>query len=140
MDERTTVTIDPVDQNVVNRIAKGSRVVGEYESVGGILIQGHVDGSPLTVRDGPLILLEGGVLTGDATVHGDVFLFGRAGAADTDGGGLNLKVHGSLHIAATAKTYGTIACKQLHTYAGCLVNSAITTLSEGQSGVKIGIG
>ena len=129
MSGKKTIQIDPVTANVVNRVAEGTRVSGEYHSDGGVLVQGHIEGAPVTVKNGPLIVLDGASVSGQVIVHGDAYIFGAAGSARFPAGGLEMVVHGVLHVAATGETFGSVSCRQLETYAGCRLNSAIATIS-----------
>ena len=129
MSGKKTIQIDPVSANVVNRVAEGTKVRGEYHSDGGVLVQGEIEGSPLTVKNGPLIVMEGATVSGQIVVHGDAYIFGSAGSARFAAGGLDMVVHGVLHVASTGETFGTLSCRQLETYAGCRLNSAVATIS-----------
>lgn len=123
-----TIEIDPVRHNLVNRIAPGTEVEGAIKTTGGLLVQGRITGKTLEVTGGPLVLQVGGVLLGKVVVVGDCYLFGTAGDQGLPNGGLDLEVHGTVHVAKTAKTYGALACQQLATYAGGSINSTIRTI------------
>ncbi|WP_291517422.1 polymer-forming cytoskeletal protein [Acidovorax sp.] len=127
------IEIDPVAQNLVNRIAPGTSVSGQFHSEGGLLIQGKANCTDMRVVNGPLVLQEGASLTGTIVVHGDAFLFGKLGDATSPHGGVNLEVHGAVHVATTAETFGQIACQSLATYKGCQLNSAIRTIPKDAS-------
>ncbi|MDX9956491.1 MAG: polymer-forming cytoskeletal protein [Anaerolineae bacterium] len=129
MADKKKILIDPVSANIVNRVAEGTKVRGEYHSDGGLLLQGEIQGTPLIVSNGPLIVMAGATVSGEVVVHGDVYVFGSAGSARFPAGGLDMVVHGVLHVASTGETFGSISCKQLETYAGCRLNSAVATSS-----------
>lgn len=122
------IEIDPVAQNLVNRIAPGTVVTGTFSSEGGLLVQGEVHCARMEVRNGPLIVQAEGKLKGNIVVTGDVWIFGQAGEANAQEGALYLEVHGAVHVAAGARTYGTIACQTLATYSGCQLNSTVKTI------------
>lgn len=121
------IEIDPVRDNLTNRISTGTVMRGALTSSGGLLIQGHLVGEPLVVKEGPLLVHESGVLQGNVIVHGDCYIFGTAGSPDSEDGSLNLEVRGVLHLASTCRTFGSIVCSDLATYNGCSVNSKIKT-------------
>jgi cytoskeletal protein CcmA (bactofilin family) len=120
------LALDTVSANIVNRVAAGSVLRGEMSWNGGVLLQGHLEGAPIVIHGG-LVLMEDATIRGSIEVHGDAFLFGQAGAAGEHDGALQLKVHGVLHIGATAKTYGAIHCQSFEAYVGSEVNSVITS-------------
>lgn len=120
------LSLDTVSANITNRVAAGGVLRGDLSWNGGLLVQGHVDGSPLVVH-GALVVMDGASIRGEVTVHGDAFLFGQAGEHDVQGGNLQLTVHGIVKIGPTAKTYGRIQCQSFETYVGSQVNSAIAT-------------
>ncbi len=128
-----TIEIDPVRHNLVNRIAPGTQVEGAIKTTGGLLVQGRITGKTLEVTGGPLVLQVGGVLLGKVVVVGDCYLFGIAGDPNLPNGGLDLEVHGTVHVAKTAKTYGAMACQQLASYAGGAINSSIRTIPSPQA-------
>ena len=122
------IEIDPVQQNLVNRIAPGAEFSGLFRSAGGLLIQGRATGAPMEITAGPLVVQAGGVLLGKVIVIGDCYIFGQAGDPNLPDGGLDLEVHGTVHAANTSKTYGAIACQNLATYVGCDLNSTLRTI------------
>lgn len=128
-----TIEIDPVRQNLVNRIAPGTEASGAIKTNGGLLVQGRVTGQTLEVNGGPLVLQEGGILLGKVVVVGDCYLFGTAGDQTLPNGGLDLEVHGTVHVAKTARTFGSLACQHLATYAGGSINSTIRTIPATQT-------
>lgn len=122
------VVIDPVTSNLVHRIAPGSSVAGEFVLEGGMLVQGQVTGSPMLVRNGPLVIELGGKLMGRVEVFGDVFVFGSVGDPEAHDGGVSLEVHGTVHVASTGKTYGHMSVQHLASYEGATINSTLKTI------------
>lgn len=122
------IEIDPVRDNLVNRVASGAYLRGSMKTNGGMLVQGTIHGETLEISNGPLVLHEEGVLLGKVTVLGDCYIFGRAGDENLPNGGLELEVHGTVHVAKTARTFGTIACQHLATYAGGAINSVVRSI------------
>jgi hypothetical protein len=117
------IVIDPVTSNLVNRIAPGCSVAGEFNLDGGMLVQGQVTGSPMVVRNGPLLIESGGKLMGRVEVHGDVFVFGAIGDAEAHEGGVTLEVHGTLHVGETGKVFGHVVMQRLASYDGATINA-----------------
>jgi len=117
------VMIDPVQQNITNRIAAGTVLKGEYMSKEGLLVQGSVCGEPLVIEGGILIIEAGGQLLGRVRVMGDCYIFGQAGDPSHVDGGLDLEVYGTIHVAATGVTHGAIAFHHLASYEGSSLNS-----------------
>ncbi|MDP3827498.1 MAG: polymer-forming cytoskeletal protein, partial [Polaromonas sp.] len=76
-----TIIIDPVGMNIINRLAPGSKFIGQLESEGGLLIEGTIVGNVL-VSGGPLVLMEHGSITGDVTCEDDAYLFGKIHPAE----------------------------------------------------------
>lgn len=124
----TKITLDPIKNNIRNMVAQGTVVEGQYQAQGGLFLAGQMRGAPLTVVDGPLLVYEQAVLLGRAVVHGDVYVLGTVGSSEEGDGDLDLIVYGTLHVASTGRTFGTIACFDLNTYVGSSLNSRIRTL------------
>lgn len=124
------IELDPVKDNLCNRIAPGGAIKGAISMMGGVLVQGTVIGEPMHVHDGPLLLQEDGVLRGRIIVDGDAYIFGIAGDPNEPEGSLDLEVRGVIHLASTCRTYGVITCAEVATYKGCEVNSKIRTLQQ----------
>ncbi|CAN7623154.1 polymer-forming cytoskeletal protein [Acidovorax delafieldii] len=124
------IVIDPVKANLVNRIAANSRLVGNLEFDGGVLLHGCIKGETATIKSGPLVIPSGGVALGNIIVYGDCYVFGCVGDPASPESEVRLEVHGTIHVADGAKTYGVLACRNLATYAGCEVNSKVVTIHD----------
>lgn len=123
MKRSTSIVIDPVAMNIVNRIAKGSVYRGVLNCAGGILVEGVLEGE-LFVHGGPLVLMEGGVIVGDVTAHGDAYVFGQLGRATGD---TRVTVQGEGHFAVTARSVATIACARPQIYQGAKLEGVLDT-------------
>ena len=124
---QTSVVIDPVAMNIANKVAAGSKVTGDYATGGGILIEGQFRGN-LHVTDGPLVLLEGGHLSGCIEVQGDAYIFGTIGADSDDQ--TTVTVRGELHLTSKCHVHGRILFAKLATYQGANVHGSIESLVQ----------
>lgn len=109
-----TVKIDPVAMNIVNRIAPGTVSKGDLSFEGGLLLQGHHEGT-LRMSGGPLVI-EGGSIDGHGEVHGDAWVFGRVGRAGAPEGEHSLTVHGTLHLTGRAETHAVLRAQKFAHY------------------------
>lgn len=126
------MVLDPVRDNVVNRLAKGGSFRGDWDCQGGLLCDGVLTGSPLVVREGPLILTQTGRLMGRVVVNGDVFVFGQAGQPDDllTAPQLDLVCHGTLYVAEGAVVYGTVAYGKIAIYDGGELSASVKPIRE----------
>jgi hypothetical protein len=127
-----TVRIDPISMNITNRIAAGSASSGTLKFTGGLLLQGNHHGD-LEIEGGPLVV-EGGSLTGQATVYGDAYIFGRIGGPEEAGDDTVLTVHGVLHLTGRAETWGLLRSAKLASYNGAKINGSIQTIAAAEVG------
>jgi len=126
MKRPTSVVIDPVAMGIVNKIAAGSKFSGTNSVTGGILIQGACEGR--LIVDGPLVLMEGGSLTGEIEVHGDAYIFGQVGTSgDT---ATTLTCHGELHLTSKCVAYGRMRYANVTLYKGGQINSVMQSLPD----------
>lgn len=126
-DRNVTVTLDPVSMNVVNRIARGSRMSGPAEMSGGLLLQGQFRGD-LVVRDGPLWIHEGAEISGGTVdVEGDVYVLGRVGRPD-DSVQTVLRCSGVLHVSEIGTVFATMQCPRPIFYEGAQIKGSFETL------------
>ena len=124
-----TLTIDPIAMNVVNRVAPGSRLSGDLQFEGGLLVQGEVSGN---IRvNGRLIIWKGGVVRGAIRVQGDLYLFGRLGAQDAEAQDTLLECIGMAYVAQTGVSTGTLMAKRLQLYEGADLRGPFKTLKLG---------
>ena len=121
-----SIVIDPVGMNIVNRIASGTKVVGSQECPGGALVQGTFDGT-LVVSNGPLVLMQGGVISGDIVCHQDAYLFGTI-AAKADGSQTQLYVMGAVFLAESLNATADITAGVFKTYEGAQIDGRIKTV------------
>lgn len=128
MKTEETIVIDPVGMNIVNRIAPGTKAVGTLECSGGLIVQGHFEGT-LVVTDGPLVLMQGGVIAGDFDCKQDAYLFGTI-AAKPGGDQSQLTVGGAAFMAETLDAKADITAGVFKTYEGAQVDGRIRTVRK----------
>ena len=121
-----SIIIDPVGMNIVNRIAPGTKATGTQACAGGLLVQGSFEGS-LVVSEGPLVLMQDGVLCGDIVCHQDAYLFGTI-AAKPDGTQSQLTVTGTVFLAETLNAVADITAGVFKTYEGAQIDGRIKTV------------
>lgn len=126
-----TIIIDPVGMNIVNRIAPGSKFVGEFESVGGLLIEGTFVGNVL-VSEGPLVLMEHGTITGNVTCEDDAYLFGKIHPKDGEEHS-ELIAGGAVFMAQTLEARTNITAGAIKTYDGAQVDGRIRTVRKSKT-------
>ena len=124
-----TLTLDPIAMNVVNRVAAGGQLSGELQFEGGLLVQGEVSGN---IRiNGPLIIWTGGAVRGRVRVTGDLYLFGRLGAAGVDAHDTSLECQGMAYVSKTGVSTGTLMARRLQLYEGADLQGPFKTLKLG---------
>lgn len=122
------IVIDPVGMNIVNRIAPGTKSMGTLECSGGLLIQGHFEGT-IVVTDGPLVLMQGGVIAGDFECKQDAYLFGTI-AAKPGGEQSQMTVGGAAFMAETLEAKADFTVGAFKTYEGAQVDGRIRTVRK----------
>ncbi|GLS13301.1 MULTISPECIES: polymer-forming cytoskeletal protein [Hydrogenophaga] len=125
------LTIDPVAMNVVNRVAAGSRLEGELQFDGGLLVQGEVAGHVHV--NGRLIIWNGGVVRGRVRVNGDVYLFGRLGEPGASPHDTSLECLGQAFVSKTGISTGTLMARRLQLYEGADLQGPFKTLKLGDN-------
>lgn len=124
-----TLTVDPIAMNVVNRVAAGSRLSGDLQFEGGLLVQGEISGR---IRvNGRLIIWKGGVIKGNVRVQGDFYLFGHLGAQDASAEDTQLECLGMAYVAQSGVSTGTLMAKRLQLYEGADLRGPFKTLKLG---------
>lgn len=122
-----TITLDPIAMNVVNRVAAGSHVAGTLEFDGGLLVQGEISGD---IRvNGRLIVWTDGIVRGRVQVMGDLYLFGRLGAANASDQETVVKCLGMAYIASTGVATATLYAKRLKLYDGADLQGPFRTIN-----------
>lgn len=124
-----TLTIDPIAMGIVNRIASGTRLNGDLQFDGGLLVQGEVNGQ-LRVN-GPLIVWKGGTVKGRVRVQGDFFLFGHLGAEADGPSDTYLECLGMAYVSQTGVSTGTLMARRLQLYDGADLRGPFKTLKLG---------
>ncbi|MGI9217178.1 MAG: bactofilin family protein [Hydrogenophaga sp.] len=124
-----TLTLDPIAMNVVNRVAAGTVLDGDLQFDGGLLVQGEISGQ---VRvNGRLIVWTGGVVRGRIRVSGDLYLFGRLGAAGGNPHDTSLECRGMAYVSKTGVSTGTLMARRLQLYEGADLQGPFKTLKLG---------
>lgn len=123
-----TLTIDPIAMNVVNRVAEGSRLSGDLNFEGGLLVQGEIAGNIHV--NGRLIVWAGGVVLGRVRVSGDTFLFGQLGAASAGARDTVMECHGMAYVSKTGMSTGTLMARRLQLYEGANLQGPFKTLKK----------
>lgn len=126
-----TIIIDPVGMNIINRLAPGSKFIGQLESEGGLLIEGTIVGNVL-VSGGPLVLMEHGSITGDVTCEGDAYLFGKIHPAEGKDHS-ELIAGGAVFMAQTLEARANITAGAIKTYDGAQVDGRIRTVRRAKA-------
>ncbi len=119
------ITIDPVAQNIVNRVAAGTVITGDITCDGGIMIEGTVQGN-LIVKGGPLVLRASGVIAGAVEVHHDAYLLGTIRAQDDDLLS-EIAVMGTAFLGSTLDAAANIQAGAMKTYEGSRIDGRIRT-------------
>jgi Polymer-forming cytoskeletal len=126
-----TLTIDPIAMNVVNRVAEGSKLSGDLNFEGGLLVQGEIAGNIHV--NGRLIVWAGGIVLGRVRVSGDTFLFGQLGATGASARDTSLECHGMAYVSKTGVSTGTLMAKRLQLYEGADLQGPFKTLKKGEN-------
>lgn len=130
-DERAeqTLTIDPVKEGIVNRIAAGTVQRGNLVCEGGLWVEGTVVGD--LVVNGVLVLSSTGVLQGRVCVNGP-----RAALVGTiePGAGeqelAEVEVHGVVQLGATLNAKANITAARFEFFEGAQVEGRIRTFKQ----------
>lgn len=123
-----TIIIDPVGMNIVNRIAPGTKFKGTIECSGGLLVQGNFEGD-VTVVNGPMVLMQEGVIKGNIKCDGDAFLFGKIEPKDSDEPS-DLTAAGDVFMAQTLDAKANITAAGIRSYEGAQVDGRIRTVRK----------
>jgi len=111
----------PIAQATVSQHLKVLRDAG--------LVQGEVSGN---IRiNGPLIIWTGGAVRGRVRVTGDLYLFGRLGAAGVDAHDTSLECQGMAYVSKTGVSTGTLMARRLQLYEGADLQGPFKTLKLG---------
>lgn len=120
------ITIDPLKMNITSRICQGSKSVGTLEFDGGLLLQGEHHGK-LTVKNGPLVIFEGGLATGEIHVEGDIYVFGKIGGEGAVESTTQTTATGTLYLAGKSVSYGQLRCAHVGHFKGAEIHGALDT-------------
>jgi len=127
-----TLVIDPVQMNIVNRVAEGTELAGEFRFNGGLLLQGALHGSGDIV--GKLVIWHDAQLIGHFRIFGDLYVFGRLGArGDEVDESTHVECQGTAYMASTAVSTGTLTAVRLRMYDGAVLQGPFKTLRSERS-------
>ena len=123
------IVIDPEAMNIVNRVAAGCSHVGNFKWVGGLMVEGRIEGD-IEVTGGPIVLMPEGQMAGVIRGDGEAYLFGTITArSDTELSEVN--VSGSVFIAETLNAKANITASSFKSYDGAQVEGRIKTMRRG---------
>ena len=128
-----TLIIDPVTMNITNRVAAGSSLTGQdLNFKGGVLLQGSLQGAGEIA--GRLVIWQTGQLVGRFRVLGDVYLLGHlGGVADDLDPSTQLECQGTVFVASSGVSTGTIVAHRLRMYDGATLQGPFKTLRSHQT-------
>lgn len=135
--QQDTLVIDPVKMNIVNRVAAGTTIDGEFQVKGGLLLQGTLRGHGKVA--GRLVIWSGGRLTGRYRVMGDLYVLGHLGE-DVDGTDEDTVVEclGTAYVSSTGVSTGRIVAARLRMYDGAVLQGPFSTLRPEQAPPVLG--
>ena len=126
--ESQSIVIDPVAMNIVNRVAPGTVQTGACRWVGGLLVQGRIEGD-LEVVGGPLVLMPEGEIAGNVRGDGEAYLFGKV-LARSDAELSELDVAGPVFLAETLHAKANITAGAFKSWEGAQVEGRIKTMKR----------
>lgn len=127
-----TLVIDPVKMNIVNRVAAGTSLKGEFTFKGGLLLQGTLHGSGEIA--GRLVVWQAGHLVGRFRVRGDLYVLGNVGGiADEADEDTVIECQGTAYVASTGMCTGTLLANSLRMYDGAVMQGPFKTLRGEQA-------
>lgn len=109
-----TIEINFVSENVQSRIPAGSVIQGDYKCSTGLLVEGAIKGGHVSVANGPLVVMQGGEVTGRIHIKGDLYVLGEVK-------GENAVVEGIVTVARTGRIVGSMKADDYKTYAGAIL-------------------
>ncbi|MFZ2988593.1 bactofilin family protein [Ideonella sp.] len=131
-----TLIIDPVQMNIVNRVAEGCHLNGEFQFKGGLLLQGKLSGQGEIA--GKLVIWNTGQLQGQFRVLGDLIVLGQLGAEALADGQLadaatRIECLGTVFVASTGVCTGSLSASRLRLYEGGVMHGPFRTLRHERS-------
>ncbi len=126
--ESQSIVIDPVAMNIVNRVAPGTVQTGACRWVGGLLVQGRIEGD-LEVVGGPLVLMPEGEIAGNVCGDGEAYLFGKV-LARSDAELSELDIAGTVFLAETLHAKANITAGAFKSWEGAQVEGRIKTMKR----------
>jgi cytoskeletal protein CcmA (bactofilin family) len=126
--ESQSIVFDPVAMNIVNRVAPGTVQTGACRWVGGLLVQGRIEGD-LEVVGGPLVLMPEGEIAGNVRGDGEAYLFGKV-LARSDAELSELDIAGTVFLAETLHAKANITAGAFKSWEGAQVEGRIKTMKR----------
>jgi len=130
LSEVAPLTVNPVRENIVNRIAPGSIQTGTYRCEGGLWVQGRIEGD-IEVH-GTLILSEGGEMLGNIRVFGERAVLAGSILARSADECSEVEIHGLAELCESLKAKANIAAAHFEFFRGADVEGKIRTLRPGE--------
>lgn len=124
-DANETLTIDPVKEGVVNRIAAGTVHKGDLSCSGGLWVEGTIQGN-LEV-DGVLVLSPGSTVSGRIVARGPRAVLAGAVLSANEAELSEIYVVGTAHLASTLNAKANITAGELMFYTGAQIEGRIRT-------------
>jgi hypothetical protein len=122
-----TLVIDPVQMNIVNRVAEGCDLEGCTRFVGGLLLQGTLRGEGEI--EGRLVVWPGARLEGRYRVWGELYVLGQLGRSDTEPDPhTHVECLSTVYVASSGLCSGHLSAPRLHLYEGATLLGPFRTL------------
>lgn len=122
-----TLVIDPVQMNIINRVAEGAALEGRFRFQGGLLLQGSLRGEGEI--EGRLVVWPGAQLIGRFRVWGELYVLGQIGqpgaAADAE---TDIECLSAVYVGSQGVCSGRLAAPRLHLYEGAVLHGPFQTL------------
>jgi len=124
-DANETLTIDPVKEGIVNRIAAGTVHKGDLSCSAGLWVEGTVVGN-LEV-DGVLVLSPGSTISGRIVARGPRAVLAGTVLPANDTQLSEIYVTGTAHLASTLDAKANITAGELMFYTGAQIEGRLRT-------------
>jgi cytoskeletal protein CcmA (bactofilin family) len=117
------LVIDPVAMKIVNRVAPGTRQTGTLHCVGGLMIEGTIQGD-VVITGGVLALMPEGMVQGKISCDGDAYLLGTILARE-DGSFSEVDARGAAFLTETLRAQADITAGAIKTYEGAQIEGRL---------------
>lgn len=124
-DRSQQISLDPVKEGIVNRIAPGSCQSGTLRCAGGLLVEGRIEGD--VEVEGMLVLAQCGEIMGNVRVRGErAVLAGKILASSSDVLS-EVEISGVVELATSLVANANITAGAFEFYRGAQVDGRIRT-------------